>query len=245
MSGRHGRHERSLSRPLMTAGAVLLVSLTVGLIVGITRSDGARTVNSNPAAQTGSTAPPPTPSGFSLSNQSAAGRIPPIPGGPTGPAHADPKPAAGMSPPARVAIPSIGVDSSLQPLGLQADNTLQSPTAWGQAGWYAGGVRPGDPGPAVIAGHVDSRSGPAVFFRLRELRAGADVYITTQSGKTLHFVVDTSQRFSKDRFPTEAVYGAQDHPELRLVTCGGEFDKLHRQYRGNVVVYATFTASTT
>jgi sortase (surface protein transpeptidase) len=173
-----------------------------------------------------------------LSNQSAAGRIPPIPGGPTGPAHADPKPAAGISPPARVTIPSIGVDSSLQPLGLQADNTLQSPTEWGQAGWYAGGVRPGDPGPAVIAGHVDSRSGPAVFFRLRELQAGADVYITTQSGRTLHFVVDTTQRFPKDRFPTEAVYGPTPLPVLRLITCTGAFDAANHNYLDNLVVTA-------
>ena len=230
MTGRHGRHERSLSRPLMTTGAVLLVCVTAGLIVGMTRSDGARSVTSDPAPSA-SAAP-------GLSNRSNVGRIPPIPGGPTGPAHTDHKPAAGMSPPARVAIPSIGVDSPLQPLSLQADNTLQTPTEWAEAGWYAGGVRPGDPGPAVIAGHVDSRNGPAVFFRLRDLHAGADVYITTQSGKTLHFVVDTSQRFPKDRFPTEAVYGPTPRPVLRLITCTGEFDAANHNYLDNLVVTA-------
>jgi len=222
----------------MTAGAVLLVSVTAGLIVGITRSDGARTVSSNPPAGIGSAAVPPAAAALGWSNQSTAGRIPPIPGGPTGPAHADPKPAKGTSPPTRVTIPSIGVDSTLQPLSLQADNTLQTPTEWGQAGWYAGGVRPGDPGPAVIAGHVDSRSGPAVFFRLRELNAGADVYITTQSGKTLHFVVDTSQRFPKDRFPTEAVYGPTPLPVLRLITCTGAFDAANHNYLDNLIVTA-------
>jgi Sortase domain len=237
MTGRHGRHERSLSRPLMTTGAVLLVCVTAGLIVGMTRSDGARSVTSDPAPGPASMAPSAS-SALGLSNRSDVGRIPPIPGGPTGPAHTDHKPAAGMSPPARVAIPSIGVDSSLQPLSLQADKTLQSPTEWAEAGWYAGGVRPGDPGPAVIAGHVDSRNGPAVFFRLRDLHAGADVYITTQSGKTLHFVVDTSQRFPKDRFPTEAVYGPTPLPVLRLITCTGEFDAANHNYLDNLVVTA-------
>ena len=204
----------------------------------MTRSDGARSVTLGPGSWDRQHRAAPGIVGVSLSNQSAAGRIPPIPGGPTGPAHADPKPAAGMSPPARVTIPSIGVDSSLQPLGLQVDNTLQSPTEWAEAGWYAGGVRPGDPGPAVIAGHVDSRNGPAVFFRLRELHAGADVYITTQSGKTLHFVVDTSQRFPKDRFPTEAVYGPTPLPVLRLITCIGAFDAANHNYLDNLVVTA-------
>ena len=241
MSARHGRHERSVSRPFMTAGALLLVSVTAGLIVGITRSDGgARPVTSNAAAGKASSAPPA--SALSLSSQSARGRIPPIPGGPTGPAHADPKAAAAaMSPPVRVTIPSIGVDSSLQRLSLQADDTLQTPTEWGQAGWYAVGVRPGDPGPAVIAGHVDSRNGPAVFFRLRELRAGAGVYVTTQSGKTLHFVVDTSQRYPKDRFPTEAVYGPTPLPVLRLITCTGAFDAANHNYLDNLVVTAHLT----
>jgi sortase (surface protein transpeptidase) len=173
-----------------------------------------------------------------VSNPSATGRIPPIPGGPTGPAHADPKATAGVSRPARVTIPSIGVDSSLEPLSLQADGTLQSPTEWAEAGWYAGGVRPGNPGPAVIAGHVDSRNGPAVFFRLRVLQAGADVYVTTQSGKRLHFVVDTTQRYPKDRFPTEAVYGPTPLPVLRLITCTGAFDAANHNYLDNLVVTA-------
>jgi len=143
-----------------------------------------------------------------------------------------------MAPPVRVRVPSIGVDSSLQPLGLQPDKTLQTPTQWDVAGWYAGGVRPGDPGPAVIAGHVDSRNGPAVFFRLRDLHVGDSVYVTTQSGRTLHFVVDTSQRYPKDRFPTEAVYGPTALPVLRLITCTGAFDAANHNYLDNLVVTA-------
>jgi sortase (surface protein transpeptidase) len=143
-----------------------------------------------------------------------------------------------MSPPVGISIPAIGVDSPLQALGLQADNSLQSPTEWAEAGWYADGVRPGDPGPAVIAGHVDSRNGPAVFFRLRDLHPGDDVYITTQSGRQLHFVVDTSQRFPKDRFPTEAVYGPTPLPVVRLITCTGAFDAANHNYLDNLVVTA-------
>ena len=107
-----------------------------------------------------------------------------------------------------------------------------------RAGWYAAGVVPGDQGPAVIGGHVDSRNGPGVFFRLRTLRPGDLVDVTRSDGRTVRFSVIAVALYPKDRFPTEAVYGPTSGPELRLVTCGGTFDRSARSYDDNVVVDA-------
>lgn len=140
--------------------------------------------------------------------------------------------------PVQVRLPAIGVDSRLQPLGLLPDGSLQPPSHWQQAGWYAGGTVPGEVGPAVIAGHVDSVSGPAVFYRLRELRPGDEVLITRQDGRVLRFLVDDVAAYAKRSFPTEAVYGPAATPQLRLITCTGSFDYQARSYRDNLVVSA-------
>lgn len=168
----------------------------------------------------------------------SAGVLPPLPHGPTGPAHPAPSAASAVALPERLSIPAIGVDSSLERLGLQPDHTLQPPAQWEEAGWYADGVRPGAPGPAVIAGHVDSVSGPAVFYRLRDLRPGALALVRLGDGRTLRFVVDTVHVYPKDRFPTAAVYGPTALPELRLITCTGDFDFRAHSYVDNLVVSA-------
>lgn len=135
-------------------------------------------------------------------------------------------------------IASIGVSTDLQPLTLLRDGSLQPPTHWHQAGWYAKGVVPGQVGPAVIAGHVDSTAGPAVFYRLPELNVGATVSVTLKGGAVLVFVIDRVQRFSKARFPTHTVYGPTPDAELRLVTCTGGFDARAHSYLDNLVVSA-------
>jgi sortase (surface protein transpeptidase) len=139
----------------------------------------------------------------------------------------------------RVTIPGIGVASSLDRLGRAPDKTVQVPSRWELAGWYALGPRPGDPGSAVILGHVDSKGGPAVFFRLGELRRGDSVTITRTDGSSVRFVVQRTQQYPKDRFPTDDVYYPTLTPALRLVTCGGEFDAAAGHYRSNVIVFAT------
>jgi sortase (surface protein transpeptidase) len=141
--------------------------------------------------------------------------------------------------PVRVAIPKIGVASSLDRLGRAPDGTVQEPPRWERAGWYAPGTRPGDPGSAVILGHVDSKRGPAVFFRLRELRQGDMVTIGRADGSSVRFIVQRTQQYPKDRFPTDEVYYPALTPALRLVTCGGEFDATAGRYRSNVIVFAT------
>ncbi len=140
--------------------------------------------------------------------------------------------------PVTVRIPSIGVETSLEALEVDSAGALEPPTRAEQAGWYAKGVAPGDAGPAVIAGHVDSKTGPGVFYRLPELRPGAEVQVEREDGSTLTFVVNSTYSTEKTAFPTAAVYAPTPLSELRLVTCGGEFDRAARSYRDNVVVFA-------
>jgi len=90
----------------------------------------------------------------------------------------------------------------------------------------------------VIAGHVDSRTGPAVFYRLRELRPGGQIQLQRADGTRLRFVVDSTRSFPKDRFPTDVVFGPTPAAELRLVTCAGSFDRARGRYRDNLVVFA-------
>jgi len=145
--------------------------------------------------------------------------------------------------PVRIEIPRIGVASPLDRLGRAADRTVEVPDRWERAGWYADGTRPGDPGSAVILGHVDSRrDGPAVFFRLRDLRPGDQIKVVRADGSTVRFAVDRTEQYLKSRFPTDAVYYPTLTPALRLVTCGGSFDATAGHYRSNVIVFATLRA---
>ena len=151
-----------------------------------------------------------------------------------------PLPASAGVRPVRLRIPAIEVDAGgLVPLALNADHALQAPDRFEDVGWYAAGPAPGDPGPAVIAAHVDSRSGPAPFFRLRDLHPGDEVLVARSDGVEVRFVVDNVQRYPKDAFPTDAVYGPAPGAALRLITCGGSFDSSKRSYRDNIVVYAS------
>jgi sortase (surface protein transpeptidase) len=142
--------------------------------------------------------------------------------------------------PVRIDIPRIGVSSALIQLGRTPNGTVQTPPPRraGVAGWYALGPRPGDPGSAVILGHVDSKHAPAVFYRLRELRGGDEVLIRRADGSTLRFLVQRTQQYPKARFPTDDVYYPTLTPELRLVTCGGEFDSSWGHYLSNIIVFA-------
>lgn len=146
-------------------------------------------------------------------------------------------PAAGASF-ARVRIPKIGVDAPVIKLGLNSDGTLQVPKRAGDTGWWSGGSFPGRRGPAVIAGHVESTGGPAVFFRLRELRAGDQVLVEPRGKPSVRFVVERRLSALKGRFPTRRVYADTPGPTLRLITCTGDFDRSTGHYRSNLIVFA-------
>jgi len=157
---------------------------------------------------------------------------------PTQPAYA-PTPVRLQEPaPTRLDIAAIGVTTALVPLGLRADGTMDVPRDFYRAGWYVAGPKPGETGPAVIAGHVDSTRGPAVFYRLKDLTAGADIVVTRVDGTSVTFRVARVVSYEKQAFPTAAVFGPTSESELRLVTCGGEFDWKKHSYKANVVVYA-------
>lgn len=143
--------------------------------------------------------------------------------------------------PVRLRIPAIGVDTAIMQLGLQRDGSLEVPPLRGDApaGWYRDSPSPGETGASVLAGHVDTaRDGPAVFFRLRELRSGDPIAVRRDDGTVATFRVSRVALYAKRDFPTAEVYAPIDRPGLRLITCGGAFDRSEGSYRSNVVVFA-------
>ena len=150
------------------------------------------------------------------------------------PAEAPPVPPD----PPRLEIPAIGVEAHAIPLGTTAGDRLEVPRNWSVVGWWRDGPMPGERGPAVVVGHVDTKTGPAVFYRLRELRPGDVVRFRRADGSASSFAVERSESHAKDRFPTSKVYGPTSEPELRLITCDGSFDWSRGHYRRNLVVYA-------
>jgi hypothetical protein len=148
------------------------------------------------------------------------------------------RPPRRPSPPVRVELPAIAVSSPLVRLGLNPDGTMEVPRDENVAGWFTGGAMPGQDGPAVIAGHVDSKTGPAVFYRLGDLRPGDPVRVLRADGHWLAFEVTATARYAKAAFPTEAVFGPVSGPVLRLITCGGDFDRASGHYLDNLVVTA-------
>jgi len=139
--------------------------------------------------------------------------------------------------PTRLKVKAIGVDTALETLKLGPGGELDPPKDFAKAGWYADGTAPGDLGPAVIAGHVDNKQGPAVFFKLRELVAGDRIQVT-RGGQTVTFTVTSTAWYPKKAFPSAKVYGPTPDRQLRLITCGGVFDHSLRSYKDNLVVYA-------
>jgi hypothetical protein len=165
----------------------------------------------------------------------------------TGPAAPDPvRPAPGSPAPARpaavgepvsLAIPAAGVKARVVAVGLRPDRTMEVPPV-DLAGWYEPGPRPGEPGPAVLVGHVDSRRGPAVFHRLGGLRPGDRIVVGQRGSAASSFVVERVERHPKEALPVGRIWSGTRRPVLRLITCGGSFDRSTGHYRDNVIVFA-------
>ena len=173
---------------------------------------------------------------------------PAVPRGPDGQDDDALEPTAGVpalapSSPVRLLVPSIGIDTSLMELGLHPDGSLEVPPDAFPAGWYSGAPTPGAPGPAIVVGHVDWGGRPGVFADLHRLGPGADVMVTREDGTTARFRVTYVASFSKDEFPTGAVYGDLDHAGLRLITCGGRFDRTTGSYEDNLIIFAELVGS--
>ena len=152
----------------------------------------------------------------------------PVPARPTGPMT--------------ITIPSIGVKAGIVGVGLQADGAMQVPDP-DQVGWYKRGPRPGAPGPAVLIGHVDDRTGPDVFYRLRELRPRDEILIRQRDGSTTRFIVGRLERHPKTALPTNRIWPTTSKRLLRLITCGGPFNHATGHYRDNLIVYAAQAGS--
>jgi sortase (surface protein transpeptidase) len=141
--------------------------------------------------------------------------------------------------PVSLVIPAIDVSTKLIHLGVTKAGTLQVPTSTTVAGWFTGSPRPGEPGGAVIAGHIDSFRGPAVFYELSKLHPGERAFVRRADGTLAVFRITSVRSYLKAKFPTNAVYGPTPNAQLRLITCGGSFDRATGHYLSNTIVYAT------
>jgi len=232
-----GRRRSSIA---VAAGVVLALVGAVILFLGTHGSDGTPepSVIAGESLSTSATPSPTGPGslvtmGSAPSSSAAASQT----GG------TDLGPILAASPPVSIDIPSIGVrTSNLVNLERVRDGSLESPRDFSSVGWYTAGPAPGQLGPAILAGHVDSHNGPAIFYRLGALKPGARVSVSRGDGSTATFAVDRVQRFPKDRFPTALVYGTTNRAELRLITCGGSFDQKSGHYVDNVVAFAHLIA---
>ncbi|GAA2187055.1 class F sortase [Micromonospora lupini] len=228
--GRHGR-------PWRAAGAAVVVTLAmVGAgMIGASLQDRPAPRPPQPLAQAGREVPGPTVGGTDATapddgEHAAPGDVPV---------------GLNRSAPTTIEIPRIGVDATVLSLGTNPDGTVQVPPLEqaDKAGWYEPGASPGETGNAVIVGHVDSaKLGPAVFFDLGSLVPGDTITVRRADDRPATFRVDSVKSYPKTSFPTELVYGPNDRPGLRVVTCGGQFDEVARSYRDNIVVFATLAA---
>jgi Sortase domain len=210
------RHARLLSAAMLGAGLVAAGGGTAGLVVAHSSSAPSARLAARPS-------PVAVPSGRAMSPVS--------------------RPAALQTPkPVWLTIPAIGVKAPIVNLGLNRNGTLQVPSTTTVVGWYTNSPPPGATGSAIIAGHVDSRSGPGVFFWLRTMRPGERIYVRRADGTLAVFAVTAVQMYAKVQFPTAAVYGPVPDAELRLITCGGTFDYARGSYLSNVVVYARLSS---
>jgi len=140
--------------------------------------------------------------------------------------------------PARIDIPKLGVSAGVDEIGLAENGEIAVPEVFDRTGWYGGLEAPGEIGTAVIVGHLDSYTGPAVFIDVPTLAPGDEINVALADESIVPFIVERVEQYAKDNFPTIAVYAPSGQRSLRLITCGGKFDKKTRHYRDNVVVYA-------
>jgi len=220
--------------------ALLLVGVVV-LFLGIRGTDGPPAPAAAPAVTSSAAAPSAT---------APAAPTPPPPSATTAPASPAPGAApgapsaqfVGASAPTGIDIPSVGIRSTtFVDLSVAADGTLSVPGTANEVGFYTGGPTPGQLGPAVLGAHVDSTQGPGIFYRLGAIKPGAEIKVNRADGSVTTFTVDKVATYPKDQFPTEEVYrGDFTKSEIRLVTCGGTFDKV-KHYLDNVIVFGHLT----
>lgn len=220
------------ARPHRARRIVLIASIVVAVL-------GLAGIGWGLAARTGPPSPPPDAA-------VSSNPVPSLGSGPAAPrtSAAAPDPTGAPLPgsqPVSISIPAIKVSAPIRPVGLNRDGTLEVPPLRipNLTGWYKYGPTPGQVGPSVIVGHVDSAAnGPSVFFYLGNLRPGDTVRVTRADSSVAVFTVLSVHEYPKTAFPTNDVYGPVDFPGLRLITCGGRFDASTGNYFDNIVAYA-------
>lgn len=145
--------------------------------------------------------------------------------------------------PVRLRIPSIQVDAAVMPVGVAKDNSLEVPGASTKVGWFKYGAKPGASGPAVLVGHLDSATGPAVFIHLRTIKIGDLIHVARSDNSEVVYKVDSIAEFPQDNFPTQAVYGPIAYPGIRLITCSGTYSRQQARYSHNLVVFGSLASS--
>ncbi|MCW2782738.1 MAG: putative secreted protein [Marmoricola sp.] len=217
-------HARLRSRRWRLLAVVLAVGAVACVAAGWARDD-----TGSATAET-TTAPQSTPVSLAPPGPSSAKNLPTsrVPG----------------ARPTALKIPAIGVSTSVVPLGLNADGTVEVPADPDKAGWYRRASQPGQAGSAVILGHVDSDVGPAVFYHLKTLTVGDKVDVVRVDGSVAEFKVAKLVTYANQDFPAQKVYGYRSHPTLTLVTCGGDYDRSAGGYQANVVVFTKFVGIT-
>jgi LPXTG-site transpeptidase (sortase) family protein len=229
----------------LSAGAVALSYLMIQQSLGAPEAVAPLPVRAvRTASPTARPAPSHVPPPLMVSRPAPAAAPTPTPA-PAPPPAPPPKPSLPHSPPTRLEIPQIGVDAPFTGLTLEDSGALGAPPGDDKnlVGWYQDGAAPGEIGTAVVAGHVDTKTGPAVFLRLSTLEPGSTVDITREDGIVATFSVDSVQAFPKADFPDQQVYDDASDAQLRLVTCGGSYDRKRKDYVDNVVVFAHLQSS--
>lgn len=243
MSTPTGRGRRTIALAAACVAALVLgaVALTLGLRGGDPPPEAGASASSERSASTSDMSPGTSAGeeqeGPGAEQPTRADTSPPSAEVSSGPASTVVLPRAR---PTRLEVPGIGVDQRVFDVGQQANGELEVPEGdqVDDVGWYRQSPTPGQLGPAVLLGHVDGESGPSVFYRLGELTDGDEVTVRREDGRDATFEVYDVQRYPKDEFPTEAVYGNTEEPELRLITCSGDFDSETGHYLDNTVVSA-------
>jgi hypothetical protein len=222
------------ARTLSVAGGVLLVAAIIALAIGWRAQ---RHAPSPPASAASPVAVVPSTHTSVAPSHTASG---------SAPAATTRGPILARSKPVHIDIPAIGVSSTVQQLGLESDGSVQVPPLGrdSHAGWYKNSPTPGQVGPSILLGHIDSaKYGPGVFFKLGDLRQREMISVTRADHTVAVFEIERVVEYPKAHFPTFEVYGNLDHAGLRLITCGGRFDPSAKSYEDNIVVYASLISS--
>lgn len=169
------------------------------------------------------------PRGTTVTTPAAAASIPPT---------STPVPMAVVEAPLRLRVPVLGVDSAVQWVGLDSEGRMGVPDNYSDVAWYELGPRPGMPGNAVIAGHLDSTSGPAIFYKLEDLRPGDEIIVVAHDGEEVRFIVEETAVYDADDAPLSRIFGPDDRARLNLITCDGVFDRSSRSYDKRLIVFA-------